>query len=313
MHREEGLRLGGIDHDQVDQHAGHLDLLRRQRAAQRHALDLCDDEAAGAARGLRHRDHLAEDGFVLHGDVAVLVRGGAADERNVDVERLEEQVVLAVDLHEFDQIVRGLQALPPAVEARIDEGAEADMRDEAGAAGGHLARQLRQTALRQRVGLDLVGGGHALDRRRVDQGAADDALEQAGMGEMADAAIGAVAEADRMHGGEIAWAPFRLEALADGADQGVRHGVAGAGAADQQRVAVGDQLRELLGGDDARRHDQAATPQVRITSVRRDAARSGSRMRPAASASLNASIRCSSERALCWPPTMTKCFWWPLR
>ena len=38
----------------------------------------------------------------------------------------------------------------------------------------------------------------------------------------------------------------------------------------------------------------------------RAAAMSGSRSRPAASARRNNSARCNRERALCWPPTMTK-------
>src|SRR5450631_417841 len=41
-------------------------------------------------------------------------------------------------------------------------------------------------------------------------------------------------------------------------------------------------------------------------------ASSGSPSTPATSASWNNSTRCVRFRALCWPPTMTKCFWWPL-
>ena len=80
------------------------------------------------------------------------------------------------------------------------------------------------------------------------------------MREMADAAVGAVAEPDRMHGGEIARRALGLETPGDGRDQRVGNGMAGAGAADQERVAVGDELGHFIGGDDARRHGQAATP-----------------------------------------------------
>ena len=215
MRGEEGLGLFGIDHDQVDQHAGDLHLLRRQRAAQRHALDLGDHDAAGVARGLRHRDHLAEHRLMLHRDVAVLVGGGAAHQRDVDMEGLEEQIFLAVDRREFDEVFGRPFALPAAAMARIDEGVQADMGGETGTARRHFARQLRQAALRQRIGLDLVGGGHAHDRRRIHQRAGDHALQQAGMGEMADAAVGAVAEADRMHRGQIARLAFGQKALAD--------------------------------------------------------------------------------------------------
>ena len=69
------------------------------------------------------------------------------------------------------------------------------------------------------------------------QRAADHALEQAGMRQMADTAIGAVAETHRMHRGQIAWLAFGQKAFGDRRDQGVGHRMSGARAADQQRVA----------------------------------------------------------------------------
>ena len=257
VHGEISLRLLGIDDDEIDQHAGDFHLLGRQRAALGHALDLGDDDAAGAARRLRHRDHLAEHRLVLHGDVAVLVGRGAAHQRDVDMERLEEQIVLVADLDELDEIFGGAFALLAAAVARIDEGIEPDMGDETGAARGHFAGQLREAPLRQRVGLDLVGRRHALDRRRIDQRAADHALEQAGMRQMPDAAAGAVAEADRMHGGEIARLALAEKAFGDGRDECVGNRMPGAGTADQQRVAAGDQFRGFIGTDDARRHGRS--------------------------------------------------------
>ena len=74
------------------------------------------------------------------------------------------------------------------------------------------------------------------------------------MREMADAAVGAVAETDRMHRGQIARLAFGQKALADRRDQRVRHGMSGAGAADQDRIAGVDQFRRFIGRDDARRH-----------------------------------------------------------
>jgi len=52
------------------------------------------------------------------------------------------------------------------------------MRHETGTAGGHLARQLRQRALRQRVGLDQIVSSKTLDRRRINKRAADDTFQQ---------------------------------------------------------------------------------------------------------------------------------------
>ena len=156
---------------------GNLDRFRRQRAPLRHALHLHDDEAAAALRGLRHRQHLAEDRLLLHGDVAVLVRGRAAQEADVDRERLVEQELLAPERHELDEVLGRAPALAAAAVARVDEGVEPGLRQEARPSGRDLARQLRQRALRQRVALDLVRDGKVRDLRRVDEGAADDALQ----------------------------------------------------------------------------------------------------------------------------------------
>ncbi len=56
-----------------------------------------------------------------------------------------------------------------------------------------------------------------------------------------------------------------------------------------------------------------AIPCTARTALMRLRARSGSRSRPARSANRNSSARCATERALCWPPTMTKWSCRPLR
>ena len=57
-----------------------------------------------------------------------------------------------------------------------------------------------------------------------------------------------------MHRGQIARLAFGQKALGDRRDQCVGHGMSGAGAADQQRIAGGDEFRCFIGRDDARRH-----------------------------------------------------------
>ena len=74
------------------------------------------------------------------------------------------------------------------------------------------------------------------------------------MRQMADATVGAVAETDRMHRGQIARLAFCQEALGDRRDQCIGHRMPGAGAADQQRIAGGDKFRRFIGRDDTRRH-----------------------------------------------------------
>ena len=109
---------GGGDHDAVDQDARHLHLLGRQRAGGRQPLDLGDDEAL--ARLGRHRDRqvVEDQRLALHADIAVGVGGGAADDRDVDRDRLVEQPLPAVDLHHPDEIGCADQVQLAAAQAR---------------------------------------------------------------------------------------------------------------------------------------------------------------------------------------------------
>ena len=101
------------------------------------------------------------------------------------------------------------------------------------------------------------------------------------MGQMADAAVGAVAEPHGMHRGQIARLAFGQKALGDRRDQRVGHGMSGAGTADQQRIAAGDQFGSLIGRDDSRCHVRyAATPRLRSAAPMRDAVAKSSRLFP---------------------------------
>jgi hypothetical protein len=84
------LPLFRIDDDEVDQDARDLHLLRRKRIPSRHPLDLHDDDAARAACRLCHGEHFAENRFLFHRHVAVLVAGRAAQECDVHRDRFEE-------------------------------------------------------------------------------------------------------------------------------------------------------------------------------------------------------------------------------
>ena len=103
----------------------------------------------------------------------------------VDRHRLEEQPFLAGEVDHLDEVRRRARALPRALLPRIDERVEAGLREQARAAGGHVAHELRQHALRQRVRLDLVLRRQAHQARRIDQRARDRALEQSFVREMA--------------------------------------------------------------------------------------------------------------------------------
>ena len=112
--------------DAIDQDAGDLDLPRVERAALGDPLDLHDDDAARVAR--RHRDgqRLERERLLLHRDVAVGIGGGSAHDADIDRECPVEEKLLAVDLDQPDQILRGACVDLAAAVARIDEGAEPD-------------------------------------------------------------------------------------------------------------------------------------------------------------------------------------------
>ena len=304
MHRKVRLGLVRFDHEEVDQHAWNLHLLGRQRAAQRHPLDLYDDDAAGAPRRLRHRDHFAEDRFVLHRHIAVFVGSGAAQQRDVDVKRLEEQAFTAVNIDQFDQILLGHLALSAAAVTRINECPQAHMGYQTGPAGRHLARQLRQTTLRQGIGLDLIGGRHTLDRRRVDQGAANHTLQESRMSKMRDAAIGAVAQSNRMHGGQASRLALDMEALSDRGDQRVRHRMASSRTADQQSVAAFNQPCGFIRRDDPHRHLTLPPSSRRTTldATRRRCERPRQPIQPSAEATRSGEMPPIGARQLCKYP-----------
>ena len=187
----------------------------RQRVTGRDLLDLHEHDPAGVLRRLRHRERVQGGGLALHRHVAVLVGRRAAQERHVDRRARVEEVLLAVELDEPDDLLGRRGVHPAAVHARVDERAEPDARDQAGAAGGRLAIQVRHDALRQAVGLDPP-----LQRQRAERGdeaevAADHAPDQPFAGEVVEAARRRVS----LPGGEYERQPARrarlLEALGE--------------------------------------------------------------------------------------------------
>ena len=97
----------------------------RQAAARRELADLGDDDAAAVPGGHRHRQHLALDGLALHRQVAVLVGGRAADDRDVDREGVEQQPFAAAQRDDLDEVLGRPGVLLAAGLARVDVRAQA--------------------------------------------------------------------------------------------------------------------------------------------------------------------------------------------
>ena len=139
-----------------------------------------------------------------------------------------------------------------ALAARIDEGVEADLRENAGGASRGAPQHVEDQAARQVVRFDRVLEDQPPDRRhRQRRGAAriaagDHALQKARPGEMVDAGDAVhVPGADRMYRGQSARPALARETLADRLQHPVRR-VQAARRADRHDRAVRDQPRGVV-------------------------------------------------------------------
>ena len=236
-------------HHRIDQHARHLDLARVQRAALGNALDLRDHHAARVARRHGNRQRLQRQRLAFHGQVAVGVGGGGADDADLDRKGLVEQAFLVADLQQLHQIVGGARVQLAAAVARVDKGVQPHARERAGLAGGDVAEQMADHALRQVPGLDQVVDRELLHRGHQTPVAADHAFQQAGVAKVVQPARLAVALAGGVDQRQVARVLRRDEALF----QRHRHAFGKADAdkaAGGHGVAVVNQLHRLGGAAD---------------------------------------------------------------
>ena len=185
-------------HNAIDQDAGNFHLPRIEGAAVGDPLDLDYDEAARVARGHRDGERLQRQRFAFHGDVAVEVGGGAAHDRDVDREGFVEKVLLAIQLHDPDEVGGGAVVDLAAAVAWIGKCAETDAREVPRLAGCDVAVKVRDDALRQVVGFDVPADCQFLQLRHETPMAADDAGYQPLVPEVVEAAFLAVALAGRI-------------------------------------------------------------------------------------------------------------------
>src|SRR5208283_5031806 len=127
------------------------------------------------------------------------------DDTDIDRESFVEEIFLAVDFHQADDVLLRLLVELAAAVARIDESAEADARDMAGPVRGDVAEQMRDHALRQIIGLDLVGDGKMLQLRHESPVSTDDSAHEPLMREMVQPALFAVTLTCRIDQRQIAW------------------------------------------------------------------------------------------------------------
>ena len=167
-------------------------MTRVERAGGGDALDLRDDESLAVLGGRCQRQIVEGQRLLFHRDVAVMVGGGAADDRDVDRKRLVEQPWLAIDFDQPHQLFGGAGIELAAAIRGVDEGTEADLGKKTGLASRNLAKQMRDASERQIVGLDMVVDRHPGELRHQAEMPADQPLDQAGMRQPIEAAIAAI-------------------------------------------------------------------------------------------------------------------------
>ena len=232
-------------------------MLPGERPCRGHAPDLGDDRPALVVGGLGDGELLAEVRLVLHGQVPALVRRRAPDHRHVHARRPVEEELLAVEVHHLDEILGRPRALLPPGLAGIDEGVEPGAREEPRPPGRHVATELGEDPLGERVGLDQILAGERPELGAVVQPGADDPLDEAGSGEPAESRRIPVPEGHHAHERQVPRRAGVREALGEGDEDRLGHRVAAPRAPDEDAVPVPDEPGRGLEVDE-RRHP--ATP-----------------------------------------------------
>ncbi len=160
--------------------------------------------------------------------------------------------MLAVELHQPHPLLgarAGALVDAAAAVARVDEGAEADPAQVPRLAGGDVAKEVRDHALRQVPGLDPVLDRELAERRHQAPVAADHACHQAVVAEVVEAARLAVALPRRVDEAQPARRALGEEALLERHRQPLGEADADE-AAGGDGVAVAHELDRLGSADD---------------------------------------------------------------
>ena len=200
--------LGLLRHDHaIHQHTRNLDLPRVERATLGDALHLDDHDPAGIVGGHCNRQRFQGQRLLLHGDIAVAVGRRAAYDSDVDGKRLVEQHFPSAERHQFHHVFTGARIqLAPAL-ARVNEGTQSHRGEMTGSPSRDVAKQMRDDALGQVVGLDLIGKCQLLQLRNQAPMSADHPPDQSLVGQMVEPAIPAISLAGGIDQRQIARIP----------------------------------------------------------------------------------------------------------
>ena len=213
----------GAHHNLVDKDTGDRHVLGIDGARLGDLANLRHDLAAVAFGGENRIEDLELHGLVGRSEIAHLVADGAANKADVNGDLVIEHVFFAVNLDNLGDVGQGLGALIhlAAFDARVDEGAQAHLAHLAGKAAGHRAIELGNLTLRHAVGLDLVVGNHVHPLGLQTPVRADNAGDQALVGQVLDATL-AIGLAAGVKQRQVAGVTRLKKTLLDGLKVGLR-------------------------------------------------------------------------------------------
>ena len=137
----------------------------------------------------------------------VMLPSGSAvvppDDADVDREGAVEEELLALDVHRTNEIFLGAFVDLAAAVARVDEGTEANAGEMSGAPGGDISEEMRDDALREIVGLNLVAIARCCSLGTRPQWPPTHTLHQAFMAEVIEASRLSVALASGVNECEV--------------------------------------------------------------------------------------------------------------
>ena len=242
--------LNGSYHNGVHIDTGNCHQFRIQTAALHNFFHLHDDLAAGVLAGLGHGGDVDGADLPVDGAVAVLIGVAGPQEHHVDGESLVQQQLLALDVDDLHQVLRGAVVQLAAAVAGVGKGVQAHGGDGADVVGGDVPVHVGDDALGQVVRLDLVGQGQVAQLGGPVPVAADDPLHHALVAVVVAAGAVPVALAGREEQRQILGMAGLQKSLFQCLGQRLR-----AGAADKSAggdgVAVVHQQRRLFSGKHA--------------------------------------------------------------
>jgi hypothetical protein len=166
--------------------------------------------------GLRDRQHLADDRFFSHHEIAKRVSGRRSNQADVNRKRSIEKPRFPGEFNSLNQVARRVRVQPASVEFRIDERAEADVRNASRPAGGDVPEKLADDSLWKNDTFHLTGNRHLAELRNEAPVTADGPFQKPAMSQVVQSAIRSVSLTGRIKQGEVARLASFQKSIFDG-------------------------------------------------------------------------------------------------